>query len=314
MHASFLGCSPIVVHCISRNGLIAVLLVTLALGCAKDEEVSDVPAPELPSVSETDSTEPHTDDLIADDVNDVNLAADDTARTDPGSADSEQGSPSPEATDNIPQAVIDAPIRNYVEQYENKKPRRKFTAKVLSNGRYLFHGPYVEYRPDGSVLKYGNYKYSQKVGEWTFLSNTGTVVKKGHYENDNPEGEWRVYRNDATLIRIERYRKGLANGVWVGFRKDGSSKHWQREFKAKKKVGTWSEFYEDGSKSLEQSYNDAGKPHGPQRRWYPNGKPKSEYHYKDGLRHGPSRDFDLAGNMIDVVTWENGERKIGSGT
>ena len=221
----------------------------------------------------------------------------------------EKKPPVPAAAREIPQVVLDAPVKRFVDRYEDETPRKVFEAKFFDGGRIMYHGSFIEYRPDGSKFKAGRYLFNQKDGVWTYWNRAGKVVRHGRYVDNNPEGEFRLYRDDGTLNRVEHYVHGLADGVWIAYQDDGKAKLWERGFKAKKPDGVWTEFYEDGTKRLEMPFK-SGKKHGPLRQWYENGKLAVETLYANGKRHGISKEYDVAGNLRDERQWENGKRKI----
>ena len=223
------------------------------------------------------------------------------------------GSPSapleqpPNIAAKIPPEVLDAPTRSVEEQYSDKSPKRRFQAKQLPSGSYLYHGMYAEYRSDGSVLKTGNYEYGKKVGEWKFFGRQGKLLKQGEYDEDKPVGQWTMNRPDGTLDRIEVYdQDGEPDGEWKAYQSDGQTLMWARSFKAGARHGTWVN-YTNGQKTVEVTFKE-GKQDGPTRLWNAQGKLMAEGNFVDGQRQGKFTSWNEDGSVKLEETYDHGSR------
>lgn len=71
------------------------------------------------------------------------------------------------------QAARDAPFRGDKKCYQIKD----------KSGRYVNHGNYVEYFPDGKTALEGQYKEGQKSGKWIEYDQNGNRVSQKYFQN-----------------------------------------------------------------------------------------------------------------------------------
>ena len=210
------------------------------------------------------------------------------------------------AAPEIPQEVIDAPLRKVVQRFPDKKPHRAFTAKVLGKNKVVPHGKFLEFYSTGQKQKEAEYDYGQKSGVWNFYSKEGVLTKTGSYEKDRQEGEWKKFRKDGTLEWVETYRRGREHGTWIAYAKDGTTVIWKRSYMYGKRHGAWEKFHPNGTLSKREIYaNDqlAGK----SETWFESGQLRAEGSYVDGKRHGAFRSYGPGGNLQNEANWENGK-------
>ncbi|HZH04236.1 MAG TPA: hypothetical protein VEY30_10650 [Myxococcaceae bacterium] len=81
----------------------------------------------------------------------------------------------------------------------------------------VFHGPYVDYHPNGSIASRGQYDHGFRSGRWTFFDAAGvktgeTEFAKGDYHGTRIEFFADGHKKSETLWRVGK-REGMAK-VW----------------------------------------------------------------------------------------------------
>lgn len=277
-------------------------------------ETNAAVAPNAPSIATVDTAVEaggmSHDDLLPDDLPIEHPGESRTSSTSHAAMQSAPTAVRPQSTAVSPE-LVNAPLRKFVDRYDNGKPRIACTVKDLGGGRVMYHGSYLEFWSDGARFKQGKYDYSKKVGEWTWWNRNGDVMKTGTYAGDQPHGEFRVFRGDGSLERVENYEHGVSHGEWFGYRVDGA-KVWRRTFQRGRPEGRWTEYHANGTKKLEFFFRK-GKQHGTFQRWNEDQQLTVEGEFVDGQRHGTFRNYDASGRLIDEVEWEHGQQKVTGG-
>ncbi|MFU8813169.1 MAG: toxin-antitoxin system YwqK family antitoxin [Balneolaceae bacterium] len=158
-------------------------------------------------------------------------------------------------------------------------------------------GHYLTTYPDGSVRADVTFRDGMIINGDILRPNGNTFIG---------------YTMDRNLMVMTNYRDESQPRIITKYGEDLSDR---REFHVWTEDGTrivesdesiFKLWFESGQLSMVvPSLN--GNTHGIIRSWYENGQPQSEYHFTEGVRDGPSIDWDEEGNVVKNETYENGE-------
>lgn len=202
--------------------------------------------------------------------------------------------------------------------------------------------PKVFYYGDGTVSSEGNFLNGKPVGYWKTYYPNGNLKSEGNRLSDALDGKWIFYDVSKDTTEIIHYRNSLKNGWNLKFDSNrvvkkelfldgkiiGLSYEYDKEtyleipHKNYLKHGLAFEYknsniisiveFKNGfklsSKKINRFKNDTLK-HGPWIEFYPNRKIHKEYFYKNDTLNGYYREYDVQGNLLKNILYENGVPK-----
>ena len=183
---------------------------------------------------------------------------------------------------------------------------RQWRARVYSDGSTVFHGPYVEYYPDGTEFCHGQYENGKRVGEWSYSHPNGKPAKKPTYVDGLPDGTWQVFDDDGRALRQESYVKGERSGKWLFYAPDGKKLTQEEEYAHGKMNGKFTAWDAEGNRVVEASFED-GMLHGARERWHSNGERAAREYYVKGKRHGTFVSWSPNGTVISQMEFRDGK-------
>ena len=223
--------------------------------------------------------------------------------------------------DSIQPDPIDGPIvaipakpkllgkREQIERYDDGQIRRRFVARIYSNNEVVFHGPYVEYYPNGKRFKQGMYVDNKQDGMWGYWHDNGRIAKKGRFILGKHDGIW-IYKTErGHMRRQESYKDGLKDGLWIVYGREPGTKIREERWKDDKRHGQCTEFFPKtgGTQQITEWVN--GKRHGKESIWFKDGKKAVEREYKDGQLHGRAVAYAPSGAIRTEMHYVDGERQ-----
>ncbi len=189
-----------------------------------------------------------------------------------------------------------------------------------------FEGQWKLFYESGTLKAEGEYKDSERTGEWIFYHENGKIQHKGKYLNGLPQGEWKWYYEDSKLRREEYYRRGredgsaveygaegkiITQGEYVGGLREGEwfyevGDHIEKgSYVDGERQGEWIYEYTDGSTNYKGKYV-AGLPVGKHMWYHPNEKLKMEGKYSSGVRTGTWKKYDELGVEVLNIKYKQG--------
>jgi uncharacterized protein len=143
-----------------------------------------------------------------------------------------------------------------------------------------------------------------------FYYPNGQISSVGIMENGNPVSVWKSYYVDGVLKSVGIRKNGFLDSTWCFYNEKGIIKEEINYFEGKKsgyyityKSHSWCDtlvyIY---SKDL---YVD-NKKNGNSEVYFEDGKTKISIQYKDGQKFGFQREYDINGNLIEVIEYRNG--------
>ncbi len=207
---------------------------------------------------------------------------------------------------------------------------------LISEGIYdergFNQGKWKEYYLTGELRSEGEYLDGKKVGEWVYYHQNGKVEQRGRYDKTGKAtGDWKWYFESGNVLRTEKYDRGKEDGIMIEYSDTGTvvakgdylegereglwvvrdgDKTEEGVYKAGQKDGKWVIRFADGKKYFEGNFFD-GNPNGKHTYYHENGRLNVEIEYVMGVRDGKWRTFDMEGNPILEVVYENGrETKV----
>jgi antitoxin component YwqK of YwqJK toxin-antitoxin module len=184
---------------------------------------------------------------------------------------------------------------------KNYNEKGKLTLEMIEIPKKFQHTVYEYYENDQlkEVKNWTNASFNIK----TFFEN-GNTMSFGKYINDKEDGESKRYYENGKLQSSYYYING---------KKEGSSKYLDSmgnliiysNYKNDKLEGTY-KFYQNGILSIVTNYKD-GKKSGLEYFYY-NGKLANSISYLNDKLHGTSSFYDVAGKLVEVQLWNNGQK------
>lgn len=188
----------------------------------------------------------------------------------------------------------------------------------LKNGKP--DGYWKTYYVDGTLKSEGLRRNFLLDSTWIFYDNDGDTTEKVNYYLGKKNGfHYKYFCEDTNIIQSKEL---FVNNIQVGFSyyyyKNGKIRE-IIPFKNGKKHGLGKEFCEDSLiitlyefdngrlvnfESINR-YNDNNEKEGLWKMFYPNNRIKTETIYKNGLKNGLFKEYDINGNLIKAVSYEN---------
>ncbi|NTW31826.1 MAG: toxin-antitoxin system YwqK family antitoxin [Bacteroidetes bacterium] len=202
-----------------------------------------------------------------------------------------------------------------------------YTVFKYENGNKSSEGTLINGKPD-------NY--------WRTYYQTGILKSEGNRKNFDLDSLWKFYNEKGKLILEINYSKSKKNGIkttytdkeiikenYINDIKDGITSYYYpdeklrlsvnfikgreqgiaREYSPTGEIITIYEYkkgYLIGKEKVNRFDNDSLKT-GKWVKFYDNGKLQSEYYYKAGVKEGYFKEYDIEGNLINIVKYINGE-------
>jgi len=175
------------------------------------------------------------------------------------------------------------------------------TGVKKSEGRYrnfMLDSIWVFYDQAGDTTDKINYLFGKRNGYYFKYRKSPSdglyLWSKELYAGDKKEGTGFIYFPDGKIQQTISYNEGKREGLSREFDKDGN-------------VITLLEYNNDFLVSRER-INRTGSKGLKQGEWvdfYPNGNKKSEKTYKDDLMHGYYKEYDMKGNLVLTMLYDN---------
>lgn len=195
------------------------------------------------------------------------------------------------------------------ERFPNGELRRRFVARLYSDGEVVFHGPYVEYYPNGKRFKQGMYVDGKQDGLWGYWHDNGRIAKKGKFILGDHDGIWLYKTSAGHMRRQESYIKGEKDGLWIVYGREPGTKIREMEFKGGVKHGKVVEYFpKTGQKQMSTEWLN-GQKHGEEMVWFEDGSKAVSKEYVNGELHGRSVVWAPSGAIRADFQYINGVRK-----
>lgn len=134
------------------------------------------------------------------------------------------------------------------------------------------------YFEDGVLASEGNMVDGKPDGYWKNYHKNGRIKSEGNRKNFLLDSLWKFYDEDGKIILEISYSEGMKNGYRVTYQGDEVTK--------------------------ETFVNDIKE--GPTYALYENGSIKLKTPFTNGLEEGIAREYDLNGNVIQLITFKKG--------
>lgn len=83
--------------------------------------------------------------------------------------------------------------------FEDGKIRYRYSRFLSEDGsRWIRHGPFVAYHPNGAIASEGNYVQGVESGSWRDYHDNGRVAAEGMYTDGVETGVWRYWNSDGS--------------------------------------------------------------------------------------------------------------------
>ncbi|HUA35120.1 MAG TPA: toxin-antitoxin system YwqK family antitoxin [Candidatus Binataceae bacterium] len=109
-----------------------------------------------------------------------------------------------------------------------------YCAKTI-NGQEVKDGPFLLYRPDGSLMMLGSYHDGKQDGEWTLWHDNGQKASIDHYKDGVQDGEHIGWYDNGKISAKGQYKDGKREGTWKRWDPDGY-RNWEEHYKDDQKV------------------------------------------------------------------------------
>ena len=77
--------------------------------------------------------------------------------------------------------------------------RYRYSRYMSADGtRWIRHGLFRAYHPNGTVASEGAYVDGKENGRWCDFNDNGQMAAEGRYENGEEVGTWRYWNSDGT--------------------------------------------------------------------------------------------------------------------
>jgi len=82
--------------------------------------------------------------------------------------------------------------------HENGAVRFRYARKMAPDGlRWIRHGPFVAYHPNGVTASEGTYDEGVEQGIWRDYHENGQLAAEGQYDSGAEVGQWRYWNPDG---------------------------------------------------------------------------------------------------------------------
>ena len=145
------------------------------------------------------------------------------------------------------------------------------------------------FHPNGRIRCSGAYRSVHgervKTGAWTTWSATGQKLSEGRYTEGRREGPWREWHENGQPKRVATYREGRPQADLA-------------------------EWHDDGSVALQRNElrTDDGRVLWVEERFHPGGQRAARHQYENGVREGPTHEWDETGRPVAAGGYASGER------
>ncbi|HEX8562242.1 MAG TPA: toxin-antitoxin system YwqK family antitoxin [Flavobacterium sp.] len=149
------------------------------------------------------------------------------------------------------------------------------------NKHGLWKGTYTE---SGRPRYEGTFEHGKETGTFKYFDDTkaGTVIATR---------EFNLTDHSAYTIFYNQKGKKVSEGRVLN----------------KKYEGEWKYYHENSDVVMTREFYKDGKLDGVRSVYFPDGKIAEETHYKNGLKHGPYKNYTTTGVALEEVTYVNGE-------
>ena len=84
--------------------------------------------------------------------------------------------------------------------HENGEVRFRYARYLAEDGtRWIRHGLFLAYHPDGSLASEGEYRDGVEHGLWRDFHTNGRLAAEGTYAGGEQIGDWRFWNSDGLL-------------------------------------------------------------------------------------------------------------------
>ena len=88
--------------------------------------------------------------------------------------------------------IAEVPFETGIVQY-------RYSRYLSDDGsRWVRHGLFRAYHPDGSIASEGTYSHGKEHGTWKDFHPNGQLAATGEYRDGKEVGEWRFWDEDGT--------------------------------------------------------------------------------------------------------------------
>lgn len=206
--------------------------------------------------------------------------------------------------------------------------------RIVTYASGIKEGPEKIFGKKGNLLEEFNNKVNKKEGKARYYYESGELYREVFFEAGKEEGFGFEYEKDGRLITILSFKQGLLRSIEKLNRFDSQGK----------KAGLWQEYHDNGKVKEEGiwfdgkknglfkvfdrkgelirfdryvdgemvSDNEAGFLPEVRKEFHESGELKLVGTYRDDSKQGVFREYDLQGNIISSVIYENNE-KTGEG-
>jgi antitoxin component YwqK of YwqJK toxin-antitoxin module len=146
------------------------------------------------------------------------------------------------------------------------------TTKINPDGYNKF------YYDDGTLASEGGMITGKPDGYWKNYHPNGTLKSEGNRKNFVLDSLWKFYDEDGKLILEVNYAEGRKNGFRTTYQ---------------------------GEEAIKENFENDVK-QGPTLVLYANGSVKMKTPFVNGLEEGIAREYDMEGNIIQLITFKKG--------
>lgn len=83
--------------------------------------------------------------------------------------------------------------------YESGEIRHRYARYLADDGsRWIRHGLFVAYHPNGQSASEGHYKDGVESGPWCDFHANGNKAAEGNYEQGEEVGQWKFWNEDGS--------------------------------------------------------------------------------------------------------------------
>lgn len=103
-----------------------------------------------------------------------------------------------------------------VEKAETKSQdgglKFQFTRYADAQGKWVRHGDFRAFYPDGTVASQGHYQDGREHGPWKDFHDNGKVAAEGTYKDGREHGTWKYYGIEGELEQAVEFVDGVEQG------------------------------------------------------------------------------------------------------
>ena len=120
---------------------------------------------------------------------------------------------------------------------------------TVEDGQPIKHGPYREWRPDGTLKLEGEYDRGKKSDLWQVYREDGTLDNESTYDDGELHGPWTTYHPNGQKSGEGRYDRGKKTGSTTFWYDNGQMKA-QSTYAADLREGRSVNWYRDGAVAI----------------------------------------------------------------